>query len=158
MAILATPEDYAAVRASLDVSLTSGDLPDATIALAVFQGAAEAEVIRRAPSWAPGGANDASVLLAAILWTASLLAERLPVVVSEQEGEYRYQRQPVDLMALAASLRARAEATLASAFDAGDKTPYRPSFFGVAHGGRGRRSRMNGPWEWQPLLQETIGE
>ena len=72
-----TSTEYPSIRAVLDVSLDSTVLPDATIALDVFQGAAEADVERQDPSWASRtGAEATAIQQAAIYYTAARIAPR----------------------------------------------------------------------------------
>ncbi len=140
MAMLTTANVYDDVRAALDSSLSPTDLPDVVIGRAPYLPAAVREVAARDPLY--GGRTDpnqeAALQLAVMLFAASYLAPHLPVVVSEADDTgYKVQRQPVDLLALAASLRGRAEAALAVVLDVADVTPYRPTLFSLASGRRG---------------------
>ena len=137
---LLTPDDYAAVRAALDIDLTEADVPDATIALPIYQGAGEAEVVRRVPDATDlTGDNLAQAKLAAVLFTAALLAEGLPRTTQERVGNWSYSqaRGTADLAGMAAGLRRRAEAALVGILP--DPPPARRRFAGaftVARAGR----------------------
>lgn len=136
---LLTAVDYPEVRAALDVSLTAVDLPDAIIALPIYEPAAEAEVLRRDPAAATRtGTQGQQIHIAAVLLTAALLAPQMPVIVREQDDStYSVQRQPVDLAALAAQLQQRAIEALAVVLEVDQVTPDRPTFFALASGRRG---------------------
>ncbi len=113
---LLDPSDFNAIRAAIDTDLTAEDVPDEIVALAIYQGAGEAEVLRRVPGAADLTGDDAeSVKVAAVLFTASLLATGLPRITQEKIGSYSYSlaRGSGDLAGIAAALRRRAEAALA---------------------------------------------
>lgn len=132
-----TSADYPAIRAALDLSLDAEGLPDAAISLPLFQGMAEAEVLRRDPDAASRTGDELQhVRNAAVLLTAGRIAPRLPQVLRERfaGGDYEYQMQPRDWEALATSLRADAEAEL-SAYLAAAQAPEAampPTVFGKA--------------------------
>lgn len=137
MALLTTA-DYPAIRAALDVSLTARDLPDSVIGLAIYVGAAEAEVLVRDPLAASRtGAEQQHLVNAAVFLTAALLAPALPDLTSEHFAEYSYNRN-VDWLARAADLRRRFEAELAAVLAPDDAATYnRPTMFTAASGTRG---------------------
>lgn len=134
-----TSAQYPAVRAALDVSLDATTLPDATIGLAIYAGAAAVDVKRRDPAWATR-TGDALQRLenAQVLFTAALLAPAVPAIEREQMQDYSYTRSKVDWTARAATLIERANEELAAVVTPTATTPGRPAFFSVAHGGRGR--------------------
>ncbi len=138
MSLLST-SDFPAIRAALDVSLKTTTLSDAVIALPIYQGAAEAEVLARDPLAASRtGAALQHVVNAAIFLTAAYLAPALPALTAETIGKYSYQRD-VDWTARAAELRARADAELAALLTpATAQKGSPPTMFGVASGRRGQ--------------------
>lgn len=131
--------DFPAIRAALDVSLKALALPDAVIALPIYQGAAEAEVLARDPlAESRTGAALQHVVNAAICLAAAYIAPAMPALTAEQIGQYRYQRE-VDWPARAAELRARADAELAAVLTPSTALrPAPPSMFAVASGRRGQ--------------------
>ncbi len=134
-----TSVHYPAIRAAIDVTLTAELVPDAVIALDVYVGAATRAVQARDPLWATRTGDDAIRLTtAAILLTAAALAPAVPQIVSERWGDQTYQRQPADMHALAAALRARADAALATVLAPSDAASDRPTMFTLASGRRGR--------------------
>lgn len=136
---LLSASDYPAIRAALDVSLKATALPDAVIALPIYQGAAESEVLARDPEAENrSGAALQRVVNAAIFLTAAYLASALPTITAETVGRYSYQRD-TDWGARAAELRQRADAELAAVLtpDAAAR-PLPPGMFAVASGRRGR--------------------
>lgn len=137
MALLTTA-DYPAIRAALDVSLTARDLPDSVIGLAIYVGAAEAEVLVRDPVAASRiGAEKQHLVNAAVFLTAAYLAPALPALTKERFAEYSYE-QEVDWLARAADLRRRFEAELAAVLAPNDAATYsRPTMFTTAAGTRG---------------------
>lgn len=142
MATWVTPGDYPAVRAAIDVSLTAAVLPDDTIGLDVYVGAAEREVRLADPlAESYSGENMERVKAAAILLTAAALCPAIPRLTSERFADYQYGQQAVDWAALAEHLRRRARAEL-SAITATDPTTrastQRHRAFAVATGRRGQ--------------------
>jgi len=119
MALL-TISDYPAVRAALDISLTSAALPDAIIELDLYAGAATRAIRARDPIAESRTGDDlARVQLAAVLWCAALLVPALPQIASETHGDDTYRRQTSDPLVFATELRGRAEAELAAVLNAG---------------------------------------
>jgi len=139
MSILSSA-DYPAIRAALDVKLTAATLPDATIALAIYLGAAEAEIVRRDPGAASRtGAELQHIKNACVLLCAALIAPALPRLTGEELGSYRYSQQAIDWTVRAAELRMAAERELAAVLTPSTvATASRPTMFAVAAGGRGR--------------------
>ena len=140
MATWVVPGDYAAVRAALDVSLTTEVLPDDVIGLDLYVGAAERDV-RYADPLADTyvGENAERIKAAAILLTAAYLAPAIPRLSSERLADYQYSQQAVDWNALAAHLRARARQELAaiSSTDVAASVALRHPAFARASGTRG---------------------
>jgi len=138
---LLTTSDYPAVRAALDTSLDDGDLPDGIIGLSIYQGRAEAFVLRRDPlAQTRTGADAQHVKNAAIFLTAGYLAPALPAVISDDYGDHRMQRKPMDWIARGQLLTQRGEAELDVLLlpPALLVTSARPRMFTVASGSRGR--------------------
>lgn len=138
MSLLST-SDFPAIRAALDVSLKTTGLPDAVIALPIYQGAAEAEVLAQDPvAESRTGAALQHVVNAAIFLTAAHLAPALPAITAETIGKVSYQRD-VDWAARAGELRSRADAELAAVLAPSTAhRPTPPSMFAVASGRRGQ--------------------
>lgn len=109
-------DQYDEVRAAIDVSLTSAQVPDSIIGMSVYQGLAERDVIRSYPN-AVADMSDTDlaphIMRATIFLTASYLAPQIPYVLKENFGNYSYTRKDADLIALADSLRGLAENELA---------------------------------------------
>lgn len=139
MAAEFTSTSYPSIRAVIDTSLTTAELPDGTIQLTVFHGAAEAEVKARVEEWADLDGDAATRTTRAWIYlTAALLVTAIPHLTAERSADGQsYTRQAVDPAALAASLRARADAEIAAVTDA-EPTGDRPTAFVLASGRRGR--------------------
>lgn len=136
------PTDYPAIRAALDITLDEAALPDTTIAMDVYLGAAEREVRASVslPS-PPVGENLERVRTAIILITAANLAPAIPQMQSEQLGDYLYKKQAVDWKKLAEELRSRANSELTALLTTDiveQATRYRHTSFAAATGRRGR--------------------
>ncbi len=125
---LLTDADYPAIRAAIDIELAVEDVPDDVIALPIYAGSGEAAVLALVPGAADLTGDDAErVKLAAILFTAALLVERLPRYVEERTEHYSYRK--------ATDLRARAKAAIVGLVEI--PTPRRTaSYFGIARAGR----------------------
>jgi hypothetical protein len=136
MAILTTAE-YPAIRAAIDVSLTSKQLPDTIIGLDIYKGRAESEVIRvySTAETETDPEKISHITNAAVLIAASLLVKSVPFLTRETFGNYQYQRARIDLDVLAANLRAQADDELAQ-LTSTDITENMPTFFTVAPGYR----------------------
>lgn len=102
--LLAT--DYDQVRAAIDVDLTPDVLPDATIAMDIFQGRAEDAVIAAYPE-AETAADPAAVHVrrAVIYLTAALILPSLYAVSDEQVGDLRVKINDSRIDQRVASLR-----------------------------------------------------
>lgn len=142
-AILATA-DYPAIRAAVDISLTTANLPDATIALDIYAGAAVRDVIDRYPGAAAVtvAATQLKITAAAVYFCAARLAIPLTgVIVSSlsvstrdqnwSRVAYNGEKRREDLLALV-------EAELADILEPDEETPNRPTMFRLAPGYRGR--------------------
>lgn len=140
MAIL-TSDDYPAIRAALDVSLDSSNLPDSLIALDIYSNHADQLVYERDPDADDRTGEDANrIKRAAVYFCAALLA---PVVVritslSVQTRDVSYSRPVFDPEQRAADLRAMAEAEIDEILTPDEEAPGRPTMFDVASGTRGR--------------------
>jgi predicted nucleic acid-binding protein len=134
--------EYPAVRAALDVSLTAAALPDATIALDIFQGAAEREVLDRYPdASSQTGETLLSVIRAAVYLTAANLVGSMRTETETEVDDLRVRYAPVDSAKRYGELRAKAElelAALAPTASAEETSARMFTFFGAAPGYRGR--------------------
>lgn len=135
-----TPADYGAVRAALDLSLDARVLPDNVIALDIYLGAAERQILARDPQ-APYRSDDDLIRVknAITFLTAALIAPVVPQITNERLGDQSYTRQPIDWAKRAEELRARAEHEILAVVEPGQPTKaVMPRLFTVAHGRRGR--------------------
>ena len=107
MTALLTATHYPAIRAALEVTLTSKELPDAVIALDIYLAAAIAEVLARDP-----------------------LAE-------SRTGAALTHVTNAGVLICAAQLRKRADLELAAVLTPTEATPSRPTMFARAPGRRG---------------------
>lgn len=138
MALL-SPTDYPAIRAAIDLSLTATELPDATIALDLYSGAAERWVLARDPDAASRTGTDAlRVKEAAVLACAALLLPAIPAIRRETHGDDSYERAIVEPAAAAAGLWSRASAAIDAYLEPSDDDGQRPTFFAIASRRRGR--------------------
>lgn len=123
------------VRAVLDTSLTAVALPNATITLDVYLGAAEREVKARDTDWASRTGDEATALKSAVAYlTAARIAPALPQIVDAKDGQLSRRLQERDMLALAAALRGHADAELQTLV----VDDVRPTMFSRASGSRGR--------------------
>lgn len=132
--------DYPAIRAALDTSLDRSALPDDTIALDIYQGAAEREVQERDPDWATrSGADALRLRAAAVFLTAARLAGAVIRVtsVNVQSRDLSYSRPVFDPAQKAAELRALAEQELTAVLTPSADTSGRPTMFSLASSRRG---------------------
>lgn len=134
MAILSSSE-YPSIRAALDISLDSDMLPDATLALGIYSGAADAWVITQDSS-AEGRTGDdaARILRAAIYYCAYLLAPALPQIVDAKDERLSRRLQERNMMELADRLHQLADYEIGQVIS----KSARPTFFAVAGGTRGK--------------------
>lgn len=136
---LLSAADYPAIRAAIDVSLDSAMLPDDVIALDLYIGAGQRDVLRIDPeAESRTGDELLHAQTAAILFTAARLCGAVPQINQERFPDHEYRRQDVDMAARAANLRALAEDELGAYLDSGNLTSDRPTAFTLAHGCRGR--------------------
>ena len=138
MAIL-TSADYPTIRAAIEVTLSSEQLPDAVIAMPIYVEAAEAEIARRVPDAleSTDPVVIATLKRAAIYLTAALIAPAVPRLTSERYGDQAYGREATDYQALAQALRNKVDDELAT-LDPVAGTPVMPMMFTLASGRRGR--------------------
>lgn len=134
--------DYPAVREVLDVSLTTSNLPDATIERSVYKTAAIADVVELYPTAVSEtvAANQARLTRAAIYFCAARLAPAVVRITSLNVStrDMSYSRQTFDPQERAAELRALAEAEIAEIVTPDEEAATRPTMFAVASGTRGR--------------------
>lgn len=136
---LLTSADYPSIRAAIDITIGTAELPDAIVALDMYVGAGQRDVLALDPlAESRTGTDLLHAQTAAILFTAARLVGALPQIVKETRADHSYERNRVDTQARAAELRALASAELDAYLDAGDATSDRPTFFTTAHGRRGR--------------------
>jgi hypothetical protein len=136
---LLSSSDYGAIRAAIDIALDSTTLPDAIIALDLYVGAGQRDVLSLDPlAESRSGTDVQHAKTAAILFTAARIVGALPQIVREKELEYEYQRAAVDAIKRAAELRALAEAEIDAYLDPSQADTGRPTVFAVASGRRGR--------------------
>ncbi len=138
MAIL-DADDYGMIRSAIDVSLTAARLPDATIELPIYLGAAESEVLRRIPDAATRVGEELQHVKNAIaLLVAALLAPTIPRMSSEKMGEYQYQLASASKVGdIVAELRGRADQELRFLeLPSATTRAEPPFFFGLAESGR----------------------
>lgn len=136
-----TALDYPQIRAVLDVSLTSTQLPDDTIGMDIFVGRAEADVLALDPdAETRTGADLQHIKNAAIYFTAALLCPTVVRITSmtAQTRDLAYTRQAFDPEERAAELRALAVAEVTAVLTPDDTTPNRPTVFARATANRGK--------------------
>jgi hypothetical protein len=135
--MILSADDYPAIRASIFLNLKRSDLPDDTIALPIYQGAAEAEVLARDPGAAERTGDDLErVKRAAMLLTAARIAPalRLPQQYTEYQGEQNFGKW--DGTARALQLRAEALAEIDAYLTEAEQEATGlepPTLFAVAH-------------------------
>lgn len=131
--------DYDSVRAALGIDVDEATVSDDFIALPIYQGAAEQEVIRRDPgAESRTGAELQRIINATVLITAALICQVMPNLRRESFGDYSYSME-ANWTARAQELRARADRELAAVLDAANfATLTRPTMFTVASARRGR--------------------
>lgn len=131
--------DYDSVRAALGIDVDEATVSDDFIALPIYQGAAEQEVIRRDPNAeSRTGSELQRIINATVLITAALICQVMPNLRRESFGDYSYSME-ANWTARAQELRARADRELAAVLDAANfATLTRPTMFAVASARRGR--------------------
>lgn len=128
---------YDEVRKVLDISFDETMIPDSTIELDVYAGAAERELLRLVPDYATlTDTNKAIAKTALIYLVAARLAPAVPAIVSESTEDHSYSRQSTNWTQRGAELRAQAHQEI-DAVAAQSETEARPTTFTTAGGGRG---------------------
>lgn len=138
MALL-TSANWPEVRAALDVSLTTRQVPDAVIAYDLYSGRAMRRVVEQVPTAeSMTGDNLQRCKNAAIFYTAAYLAPAIPNITRKSIGggdtEMAYD---IDWEARAANLLAAAAAELAEVLTPTETAAAMPLMFAVASGYRG---------------------
>lgn len=108
MAFPLSSTEYPAVRAVLDVDLNTQNLPDTTIALDIYEGAANQDVLDRDPAAASRTGTDGErVLRAAIYFCAARLTGAVVRLtsISIQARDLTYAKQTFDPTERAEELR-----------------------------------------------------
>lgn len=124
---------YDMVRAALGLETDETVVSDETIALPIFQGAAEMEIAARDPLALTRTGTDAQRIINATVYiTAALIAPTMTQLKRESFGDYSY-ASSVDWAKRAKDLRMRADSELNAIL----KTKNWPTMFAVASGGRG---------------------
>jgi hypothetical protein len=136
MALL-TSANWPEVRAALDVSLTTRQVPDAVIAYDLYSGRAMRRVIEQVPT-AESMTGDSLQRCknAAIFYTAAYLAPAIPNITRKNIGDVD-QSFDIDWEARAATLLAAAAAELAEVLTPSETAPAMPVVFAAASGYRG---------------------
>ncbi len=140
MAIL-TADDWKSVRAALDVDLDETGLPNKTIALDIFSGAAQREVRRRVDDAENKTGDDLlRVSEAAVLLTAARLASSTirPTSITVQTRDMNYSRPAWKSKEKSAELRQMASEAIDDLNKPDDVLPYRMTAFAKATGRRGQ--------------------
>lgn len=133
--------DWPAVRAAIDVDLSDTQLPDVTIELDIYAGAADADVLELHPTAeAETGANLLRVKRAAVFFCAARL---VPVVVrltaaTVQARDLSYSRNLYDPAKRVEELKAMAIEEINEVLTPSAETPERPVMFKRAPGRRGK--------------------
>lgn len=134
---LIAPDDYPAVRAALDTSLTKKMLPDNVIALKIYQGRAESLVTGRDPDAATRTGDDRQRIQRAVIYlTAALIAPAVPQILQSRGQYLSYQRRVIDWEKRAAELKQMAHDEIDELLNP-DGAIARPVMFTVARGRRG---------------------
>lgn len=131
--------DFPAIRAAIDIELDKTVLPDATIALPIFQG--EGEYIFATAVAAAVPPVDTTLQTsknACIYYIAALLSLKLSQYVSETFQEYRYQKTQIPQDQLAFSLFAQGDTQVARLLGLDEALATAPNLLRVAHGRRMR--------------------
>lgn len=131
--------DFDEIRALIDTTLTSTQLPNSIVGMTIFSGVAESAVVRVYPTAL--SETDPIIIshlrLATIFYTASLLARQVPMLLKEHFGNYHYERMKMDVNALADRLWSYGEDELDQVIDPGLLTSPVPILFTTVHGNRG---------------------
>ncbi len=133
--------DYPSIRAAIDLELDTNSLPDAKIALDIFSGAADQDVLERDPDAESRTGEDANrVTRAAIFFCAARL---VPVVMrtvslSATTRDLSYTRKMSEIDARVNELKGQAVAEIDEVLDPDNDTASMPRMFTYASGDRGR--------------------
>lgn len=126
--------DYDNIRALIDHTLDDVVLPDSVIELEIYLPRAERKVFRRFPDALTYTGEDLeNVRLAAIYYTAALIAPSIPFYIRESHGDYSMTRSDEGWLAHAAKLNAKGDDALGDI----DEDYIIPTIFTVAPGLRG---------------------
>lgn len=135
MAIL-TNDLYDSVRAALDTKLTEEDLPNSIVAMDIYAGAAELDVLARDPQAESRTDDDLKrVKNAAVYFCAARLAPAIPHLVETGDENNTWRWQQRDWQARAQELRQLADESVNEVLTT---DVVRPKVFSVASGRRGR--------------------
>lgn len=136
---LLTPAEFEAVRQALDTSLDDETLPDATIALDIYQHVGEARVYALVPTADAIVDTNPRIRIAAIFYVAAELAPVIPHILREDYGQYSYQLDKKDWTKQAADLRRKADEQIAAVIgDPIETEDLMPAVFTLAHANRRR--------------------
>lgn len=141
MTALIGSDDYETIRKLLDVSLNDGQLPDSTIGLDIYQGAAIADVLELHPTAeSETGTDLLRCKRAAAYFCAARLAPAVVRITSLtiQARDLNYARPVFDPEKRAAELRALAQAEITEVLTPTEQAGTRPTMFVLATGNRGR--------------------
>lgn len=97
---LITADEFPAIRAAINIGLDDVGLPDATIALPIYLGAADTEVKRRDPLWVSRTGTELRHLKNAVIYFA---AARIVLVLARPSSETFGQRYSYKIDQLSAS-------------------------------------------------------
>ncbi len=144
-----TIAQYPAIRAALDISLTTAKLPDAVIASAPFHPAAEAEVSRRLGSVAGAAEGQPGAQRAVILLTAARLLGSVPNIIRRTLGDTTIQYKPAEILERQRWFRAEASTEITALVQTLDPNAVtqQPTVFTLAPGNRGGLYESNGTTE-----------
>lgn len=138
MTPLLTSANWPEVRAALDVSLTSGQLPDATIAYDMYSGRAVRQVLAQvADAESRTGNEFKRCVNAAIFYCAAYIAPAIPNLTRKSMGDVDYSLN-IDWRERAVKLLAAAAEELAAVLTPGESVYSIPTLFTVATGTRGK--------------------
>lgn len=140
MAILSSTE-YPAIRAAIDTELDTNSLPDAIIALSIYAGAADNDVIERDPDAESRTGDEATRILNAAIYfcAARLVPAAIRITgLNTTTRDLSYRRPLYDPEKRAEELRGLAEEEINEVLTPSETSPERPTMFTVASGVRGK--------------------
>lgn len=132
---------YPAIRSLIDTELSPTQLPDATIGLDIYQGAAESELLDRVPDAASKtGSDEVRVKRALVYLTAARLVHSVvrATSMSVSTRDIAFARPSYDPDEKEAMLRGMAEREIAELLTPTATAPARPTMFRVGSSTRGR--------------------